>query len=133
MNPNDEPDNFILSINNAARKELKEAMGLGNGEKLPDDAFSKVSSIDWALGADNVFKGSIHSNYWETSAANLAGSNYLAIVPQASGWWKNLKKQKKHSEKLRFSLIVSIETESTETDIYNVVRDMVRISDKIKV
>ena len=130
MPPNDTPDNFMLRINNAARQSLKKELDV---EKLPDDAIEEIKNIKWELGADNVFKGSIHSNYWKTSAVEVAASNYIAVFPQPSGWWKNLKKKQKYNEKLRYSLIVSIETPENVADIYTKIAQKVQVENLIKV
>jgi len=130
MPPNDSPNNFMLRINNAARQSLREELEV---EKLPEDAIEDVKNIKWELGADNVFKGSIHSNYWKTSAAEAAACNYIAVYPQASGWWKNLKSKKKFNQKLRYALIVSIETPENSADIYTVIAQKVKIENLVKV
>ncbi|MCB0745707.1 MAG: hypothetical protein KDC67_17520, partial [Ignavibacteriae bacterium] len=62
--------------------------------------------------------GSIHKDLWEGSAADLALRNKIAIYP-IGGWWKNRKKLMRYNSDVDYSLIVSIETESTEVDIYN--------------
>ena len=129
MPPNDEPKNFMLRINNEAREDLKKTLGV---ETLPKDAIDKVSNIKWGLGADNIFKGSVHSNYWKTSAAEVASCNFLAVYPQPSGWWKNLKKQKKYNQKLRYSLIISVETPKNTQDIYTVIAQKIKTDNLIK-
>ena len=130
MPPNDSPDNFMLRINEVAREELKNSLGL---DKLPEGEIEKVKNVKWALGADNVFKGSVHSNYWNTSAAEVSSCKYIAVYPMASGWWKKLKKQKKYNSKLRYSLIVSIETPENTQDIYTDIAQKVKLENLIKV
>jgi len=133
MPPNDTPENFMLRINNAAREKLKEKLGLEKKDKLPEGEIEDINNVKWDLGADNVFKGSIHSNYWKTSAANIAACKYIAVYPIASGWWKNLKKQKKFNEELRYSLIVSIETPENTQDIYTEIANKVKVENLIKI
>ncbi|WP_149207738.1 hypothetical protein [Flavobacterium johnsoniae] len=87
----------------------------------------------WALGAENVFKGSIHSNYWTGTAAEIASCNKLAIYPQASGWWKQLKRQAKYNSTIRYSLIVSIETPENTQDIYTPIATRVELENLVKV
>ncbi|MCR9226769.1 MAG: S8 family peptidase [Flavobacteriaceae bacterium] len=130
MPPNDTPGNFMLRINNVAREKLKKQLEV---KKLPEDAIESVSNIKWKLGAENVFKGSVHSNYWETSAAEASACNYIAVYPQPSGWWKNLKKKNKFNESLRYSLIVSIETPENALDIYTKIAEKVTAENLIKV
>lgn len=130
MPPNDTPDNFMLRINNAAREGLKKQLEV---EQLPAGTIEKVSNVKWKLGAENVFKGSVHSNYWETSAAEASACNYIAVYPQPSGWWKNLKKKNRFNESLRYSLIVSIETPENASDIYTKIAEKVAAENLIKV
>ena len=107
INPGETPENFETRTNRI------------NIEKLEDGDYEKgTGNSRWFLGADTVFKGSVHSNFWIGSAAEIASCNRLAVFPLASGWWKQLKKQNKGNSQLRYSLIVSIETPENTTDIY---------------
>lgn len=116
IRPDEDLANFKIRTNKISQDSLKDSLGV---EKLEDGAFSRNTGNErWSLGAENVFKGSVHSNYWTGSAAEIASCNILAIYPLASGWWKQLKKQNKHDSELRYSLIVSIETPELEVDIY---------------
>ncbi len=133
MPPNDTPDNFMLRINNASRQERKDSLGLDKKDKLPDGEIEDIKNLKGVLGVDNVFKGSIHSNYWNVTAAQAASCRYIAVHPMASGWWKNLKKQQKFNEKLRYSLIVSIETPENTQDIYTEVVEKIRLQNVIKI
>lgn len=81
---------------------------------------SKITDSRWFYGS--LFKGSIHSNYIEGTAVEIAQCNKLAIFPKASGWWKNLKGKNKYNQTMRYSLIISIETPELETDIYTPVQ-----------
>jgi hypothetical protein len=62
MPANDDPDNFMLSINNVPRNAIKDILGVDKRKALPDGYFSKKNNIPWDLGMNNVFKGSVHSN-----------------------------------------------------------------------
>lgn len=107
INPGETPENFKTRTNRI------------NIEKLEDGDYEKgTGNSRWFLGADTVFRGCVHSNFWKGSAAEIASCNRLAVFPSASGWWKQLKKQNKVNSKLRYSLIVSIETPENTTDIY---------------
>ena len=63
----------------------------------------------WLLGIKARCKGSIHSDIWNGSAADLATSNILAVWP-TGGWWKTSKDMK--NEKAKFSLIITIKTKA---------------------
>ncbi len=134
IRPGEPHDNFITRTNKINKDNLHKELGLKKGEKIPSiELDTKTGNDRWELGADNTFKGSVHSNSWEGIAADVASCNFLAIYPQATGWWKNLKKQKKFNEKLRYSLIVSIETPENTSDIYTKIAQQVEVKNLIKV
>ena len=86
--------------------------------KEEQDDYVQEGSENWLLGSQVRDKGSIHKDLWEGSAADLALRNKIAIYP-IGGWWKKRKKLMRYNSDVDYSLIVSIETESTEVDIYN--------------
>ena len=71
----------------------------------------------WELGRNLRSLGSVHSDFIETSAANLASIKYLAVFPPKTGWWYDLSK-KNVTPSMRYSLVVTIETASLDTPIY---------------
>lgn len=130
INSGEDFDNFKIRTNKKNQDNLKENLGV---DKLDSGEYDKnTGSSRWALGADTVFKGSIHSNYWNGSAVEIASCNKLAVFPLASGWWKQLKKQEKHDSELRYSLIVSIETPENTTDIYTPIATQVAVENLIE-
>lgn len=129
INPTEDFENFKVRTNRINIENLKDEQGV---EKLSEVDYEKNQEKRWFLGADTVFKGSIHSNFWNGSAAEIAVCNKLAIFPLASGWWKQLKKQKKYDSQLRYSLIVSIETPENTADIYTKIANQVNIQNIIK-
>lgn len=76
---------------------------------------------DWYIGSDNRDVGSIHSDFIETSAINLSDATKVAVFP-TGGWWKDRKSLGKVESKMRYSLIVSIETPSSEGKLYNEIK-----------
>lgn len=131
INPGETPENFEIRTNRINIENLKNELGV---EKLEvGDYIKGTGNSRWYLGADTVFKGSIHSNFWKGSAAEIASCNRLAIYPLASGWWKQLKKQQKADSKLRYSLIVSIETPENTADIYTEIASQINIQNTIVV
>ena len=131
ITPGEDFENFKIRTNKINQDNLKNELGV---DKLESNEYNKSTGNDrWALGADNVFKGSVHSNYWKGSAVEIASCNKLAIYPIASGWWKQLKKQAKADSQLRYSLIVSIETPENTTDIYTEIANEILISNLIKI
>lgn len=131
INPGEDFGNFKLRTNKIEQDDLKDFLGV---EKLDSGDYDKTTGTHrWALGADTVFKGSIHSNYWRGSAAEIAACNKLAVFPLASGWWKELKKHEKYDSSLRYSLIVSIETPENTADIYTEIANQITVGTPVVV
>lgn len=82
---------------------------------------------DWFLGPDLREHGSIHSDTWSKSAAELATRNKIAVFPVV-GWWREQLKLGRSDRKARFSLVVSIETPPTGVDIYAPVEAQIRVA-----
>ena len=99
---------FQLRINGAIEAEENEER-------------SKNDSKRWLIGADNRNRGSIHSDELNLTAAQLATCNLIAVYP-IGGWWKTRTNLDKFNEKLRYSLIVSLDTPSENIDLYNAVK-----------
>jgi hypothetical protein len=71
----------------------------------------------WDLGVTGPTNGSIHSNVWRGSAAELASRSYVAIHPTI-GWWRTRAAENRFERSVRYTIIVSIFTPSTDVDIY---------------
>ncbi|MBB4802100.1 hypothetical protein HNP37_002173 [Flavobacterium nitrogenifigens] len=70
----------------------------------------------WMLGRPSI-KGSIRKDMLQLTGREMAERNIIAVFPK-NGWYKNLKRQNKFDQQVRYSLIVSIETESEDVDLY---------------
>jgi hypothetical protein len=57
----------------------------------------------------------------------------VAVYPQASGWWKNLKKKNRFNDKMRYSLIVSLEVPENTEDIYTEIVNKVKVENRVEV
>ncbi len=84
------------------------------------------ASSEWYLGQDNRDVGSIHSDFKRMSAADLCDARYVAVYP-VSGWWKMLKSLGKRTEKLRYALVVSIDSEEVVSDLYSEIVTKIKI------
>ena len=92
-------------------------------EEEGHDAFSEPG---WQLGPRGRNRGSILSDIWIGTAANLATREHLAIHP-TGGWWRYNRKEQRWNESVRYALVVSIHTADTEVDIYTPVATLVGI------
>jgi hypothetical protein len=80
----------------------------------------------WDLGGKIVTKGSVHSDGWSGTAADLAMSSYIAVHP-VTGWWKERRRLGKVNKKTRYSLIVSISTTETSLKLYTAVQNQIAV------
>jgi hypothetical protein len=87
---------------------------------------TKRTGVEWAIGKKSNLKGSIRKDFITVNGIELSERNVLAIIPK-NGWYKNLKRQNKFNEVVRYSLIVSIETEETEIDLYTPVFNVINL------
>lgn len=66
-------------------------------------------------------RGSVKKDFIVMSGADMARRNTIAIYPK-NGWYKNRKKLGKANSKVRYSLIVTLETPTIDVDIYTPVQ-----------
>jgi len=90
------------------------------------------SSRDWYLGKDNRDVGSIHSDFCTVTAIDLCDANYIAVYP-VIGWWRERAHLGKFNEKVKYSLIVSIETPEIESDLYTPIINQIAIEQKVEI
>lgn len=85
-------------------------------ETVPDDR-------QWDLGPESVsVRGSIHSDAWQGTAAQLASSNLIGIYP-VGGWWRYRKSRDVIEKRACYSVIVSISTTDTSVDLHGIVEN----------
>lgn len=107
-------DNFRKRVNALARAE---------DERHPT---SDSDSSEWFFGSQARTAGSLHTDLWTGTAADLAQRGVLAIYP-VNGWWKQRKDRDHSMRGARYSLIVSIDTPEVDVDIYTPVAQQVGI------
>ena len=109
--------------NDDFRKRINQR-ALAEEEKRPPSHGSDAS--EWYFGPDYRVAGSIHSDIWRGTAADLAQRGAVAVYP-VTGWWKE-RPSHDHSERgARYALVVSIETPGQDVDIWTPVAQEVGI------
>jgi len=111
--PTESVDEFRKRINKRA---------LDDEEERPDTG----DSSGWFLGARIRNKGSLHSDIWVGTAADLAARGHIIVYP-VSGWWKDQPKRDRSNYGAQYSLIVSIETETSDVDIWTPVAQQIGV------
>ncbi len=103
--PTETSDAFRQRINERARLEE---------ERRPT---SEDGDPEWLFGPTQRVAGSLHTDIWTGTAAELAQRGAIAVFP-VSGWWKERPKRDRSEEGVRYTLIVSIETPGQDVDIW---------------
>lgn len=106
--PTESRSQFLSRLSRAARDEEQ------GTDRPPTDP-------NWLLGEFRN-RGSIHKDVWSGSAAELAERGSLAVYP-AMGWWRTRNKLERYDKCARYSLIISIETPSSDIDLYTPVEN----------
>ena len=111
--PTETVDQFRQRINEMARAE---DLGISR---------SRSDASKWFLGPDLRAPGSIHSDIWNGTAAELAQRGVMAIYP-VIGWWRERHQLGKWGKLARYALVVSIKTPRIDVDVYTPVANLVR-------
>lgn len=117
-NVGESEEDFRKRVNIAARDENEEING-------------NAGSNRWVIGTNNRSNGSIHSDFWEGTAAELATCNLIAIYP-VIGWWRERKHLGKVENQTRYSLIISIDTPAQDVELYTTVRNLIEVPIEIR-
>ena len=113
-------DAFEQRINKFVREEGYEPPSLAD----PGWQFGRGSGL--------ASLGSVHSDVWEGTAADLAARGYVAVYPTL-GWWNKRPNLGAWEKAARYSLIVTIETPEVETDLYTPVANQIGVPIVIEV
>lgn len=109
--PSESEDDFRARVNAAARDEEERTAGGG-------------TDPDWLVGKQNRHKGSVHSDIWHGSAADLASRGVIGIYP-ALGWWRTRPGLERYDTQARYALLVSIRAPAVDVKLYSAVANIV--------
>jgi hypothetical protein len=112
--PTETSDEFRKRLNQRALDEDEDKPATDSG------------AASWYLGELARNKGSIHSDIWVGTAADLAERGWVGIYP-VSGWWKDQPKRDRSANGARYALVLSIETEAEGVDIWTPVAQQIGI------
>jgi len=102
---------FRTRINAEAREEEEQTRSRG------DDP-------DWIVGKKNRHKGSLHSDIWRGSAADLASRGVISVYP-ALGWWKTRPRLERYDGTTRYALVVSIRAPKVDVELYSAIANQI--------
>lgn len=107
-----------LTFDVKTASETKEQFIARRNKLKPVEEKSKNEPDRWEVGITLRGNSTVQSDWFECTARELAECNEIAVFPQ-SGWWKFRKIENVHN-RIKYSLVVSIET--AETEIYDAIR-----------
>ena len=110
--PHESADAFRKRINLEAKDEDKETPRNNYGDP------------NWLIGTQTRHRGSLHSDIWRGTAADLASRGVIAVYPTA-GWWKTRPALERYNQSARYALVVSIRAPEVDVDLYTEVANQI--------
>jgi Subtilase family len=115
-------DRFLQRINKLERDELAPE---------EQESMNDPDREHWFLGAQLRARGSIHSDVWVGTGAQLAEKSHVAVFP-VGGWWKDWNESQRHSIEVRYALVVTLEVlDDVEVDLYTPIANQIVIATEI--
>ena len=106
-------DVFRARVNGLMRDDNEEGTSYDGGSER------------WTIGSTGRDHGSVHSDVMEHEiAVDLANCDMIGVYP-VGGWWKDRPQFECYNRKAHYSLIVSLETDEVNCDIYTPVASMI--------
>ena len=116
--PLESTESFVARVNAAALRE-------DEGDSV------NPSDTDWLLGGNRRHRGSLHQDVWEGTAADLASRGFIAVYPSL-GWWRTRPALERYGLAARYSLVVSIQTQQTDIDLYAAVAQRIPVANVVE-
>jgi hypothetical protein len=104
-----------------------------NAEVREEDQSYAAAGVDagWFFGPRLRNRGSLHSDIWEGTAADLAARHAIAIYP-TGGWWREKPALQRADRQVRYALVVSLRA-PVQVDLYTPIETEVGIPVPIEV
>lgn len=91
-------------------------------ESAIDDEVADTAGdeLPWTVGVRGRTQGSIHSDWVETTGAELASCGHVAVFP-VTGWWRERRNQGRWDSKARYSLLITLESDDADVQLYTAI------------
>ncbi len=116
--------NLRFQLNRADENEAQFLARISDAAEKPDGPESEEDDL-WQFGSNRRHVGSLHIDQLTCRASDLARRNLLAVHP-VTGWWKSKKLLADGLRSVRYSLIVEIDAEELDTELYAEVQTAIR-------
>lgn len=114
--PEEDLDTFRGRINAAAQEE--------------DGDYAAGQDDGWVLGPRLRDRGSLHSDIWEGTAADLANRHGIAVYP-TGGWWREKMRLERYNREVRYALILTLRAQ-TAIDLYTEIANAIGIEVEVE-
>lgn len=88
-----------------------------------------LDSSEWMFGPRRRNAGTLHIDRIRLSALDLSRRGKLAVFP-VGGWWKYHKSPDLDDREVRYSLVVEIDAEGIDVDLYSEIRQVIAATTK---
>ncbi|NNM85710.1 MAG: S8 family peptidase [Phycisphaerales bacterium] len=118
IHPVETVDEFKRRVSRAMWDEQE-----GRPDNVQDDR-------NWTIGSKGRTHGSIHSDWWNGTASELARCYRIAVYP-VTGWWRERPHLNQFNRMARYSLVISIETPDTQVDLYTPIANQALVTTEL--
>ena len=115
--PTESEKDFRKRINQLLKEESDDESETYSSGKIKNYSRIQGNNNNWLIGPKQRHKGSLHSDIWRGSAAELASCDMVGVYP-VTGWWKTRKKLNCYNSLASYALVVSIHAPNVEVDLY---------------
>ena len=104
-----------------------------NRDARDDEELYAAAGADagWYFGQRLRNRGSLHSDIWEGTAADLASRHAIAVYP-TGGWWREKPALQRADRHVRYALVVSLRA-PVQVDLYTPIETVVGIAVEVEV
>jgi hypothetical protein len=116
---------FALKRSHETHDQFRQRINRAVEAEETGEGFS-AGGDDWVLGPSVRDRGSLHSDIWRGSGAELANRDAVGVFP-ISGWWKENPGLQRWDRSARYALIVSIRAPESEVDLYTAIENRIGV------
>jgi hypothetical protein len=123
---------FAVRLATESTNEFRKRINRAALEEEENAPVGATDAREWYFGPDQRTSGSLHTDIWTGTAADLADRGVLAVYP-VGGWWKE-NKARDHSDRgVRYALVVTIATPNQDVDIWTPVAQEVGVQTDVEI
>jgi hypothetical protein len=107
-------------------EEFKQRLSRAEWEDPKSRPQSVGETRRWVIGDQGRTHGSLHSDWWQGTAVELARCNRIAVHP-VTGWWRERSHLGMAERPARYSLAITIETPREDVNLYAAIATPVEV------